>query len=224
MGILPTSANYKLSQHGCHSQPGWAKTRGALLLYCRQLKNLFFQVLVCLTQANDRLDIAPDYSKNPSLIAPQKIKKVQVTFGESLRYPEEPLEFQMANQPYDCIRSFLMFLEIFGFPVGENGTNSISFERYINDFFLICIDMSVLPVSSEFEKGKNDITTNMRGAYITFYYFCTVDADQVRGSLKLHLEYSGGPTGATTLQFYSWGLLQSKYRIDYLKYGRFSFF
>ena len=92
---------------------------------------------MCLTQSNDRIDISPNLTKNPCKISPQKIQKLQVTFGESLRYPEEPLQFQMKDEPYDCIRSFMMFLEIFGFPVGENGTNSINFDRYVDDFFLI---------------------------------------------------------------------------------------
>jgi hypothetical protein len=92
---------------------------------------------VFLTQENARLDVTPDYTKNPARIRPQNIKKLQVTFGGTLKYPAEPLEFQMAAEPVDCIRSFLTFLEVFGFPGGENSTNSISFDRYVEDFFIV---------------------------------------------------------------------------------------
>jgi hypothetical protein len=36
------------------------------------------QMLVCLTQENSRMDIAPDYTKNPCQLSPQNIKKIQV--------------------------------------------------------------------------------------------------------------------------------------------------
>ena len=87
--------------------------------------------------------------------------------------------------------------------------------KHSGSFFIeetFSIDLSVLPISSDFEKGK----------HVWCLYHCScerkhysVDADKVRGALRVHLEYSS-LLPAASLQFYSWGLFQSKYLIDRL--------
>ena len=72
----------------------------------------------------------------------------------------------------DCIQAFVNFLHAFGFADSNTETNSIDFERFMDNTCLICIDLGVLPLQPDVE---------------------AVEADQVRGNLKLHVEYSKLP-------------------------------
>jgi hypothetical protein len=64
---------------------------------------------------------------------------LKITFGQTLKYPVEPLEFSLAGgEPTDAVQSYLTFLKTFGFgDMGENNSNSISYPRYLDDFCII---------------------------------------------------------------------------------------
>jgi hypothetical protein len=54
-----------------------------------------------------------------------------------VKYPAQPLTFQVKEEPTDAVEAYLDFLRVMGFYNGENATNSITYTRFLDDFFVI---------------------------------------------------------------------------------------